>query len=138
MPDLPQTMHYSNPSNSFNSKYMFFKILQNLQENICARVSFVIKLQTACNPIKKGNWHRCFPVNQAEFLRRPFFNRTPPNNCFSTVIVHSLYFHAKQNVSIIKQIFIDQKLTGENAKMTGRNRQLFAALDLTSPNGKVL
>ena len=41
---------------------MFLEISQNLQENICTRVSF----------LKKRLWHRCFPVNFAKFLRPPF------------------------------------------------------------------
>ena len=31
--------------------------------------------------LKKRPWHRCFPVNFAEFLRTPF-HRTPPDDCF--------------------------------------------------------
>ena len=33
-------------------KKMFLEISQNLQENTCARVSFLIKLPQACNFIK--------------------------------------------------------------------------------------
>ena len=43
-------------------KKVFFEILQNSQENTCARVSFLKRL-----------WHRCFSVNFAKFLRTPFF-----------------------------------------------------------------
>ena len=32
----------------------------------------------ACNFIKKRLQHRCFPVKFANFLRTPFFYRTPP------------------------------------------------------------
>ena len=53
-------------------KKVFLKISLNLQENICARVSFSIKLQAL--------WHRCYPVNFANFLRAPFF-RTTPGDC---------------------------------------------------------
>ena len=53
-------------------KKAFLKILQNLQENPCARVSFLIKLQ-----LKKGLWHRCFPVNIAKFLRILFLKLEP-------------------------------------------------------------
>ena len=42
-------------------KRMFLKILQNSQENTCARVSFLIKRL----------WYRCFPVNFAKFSRTP-------------------------------------------------------------------
>ena len=53
---------------------MFLEISQSLQENTCARASYLIKLQaSACNFIKKKNlWYRCFPVNYAKFLRTPF------------------------------------------------------------------
>ena len=46
-------------------KKVVLEISQNLQENTCARVSFLIKL-------KKRLWHRCFPVNFVKFLRIPF------------------------------------------------------------------
>ena len=49
-------------------KKVFFKILQNSQENPCISASFLIKLQP-----KKGLWHMCFSVNIAKFLRTPFF-----------------------------------------------------------------
>ena len=42
-------------------------MLQNSQENLCARVSFLMKLQ-----LKKRLWYRCFPVNIVKFLRTPF------------------------------------------------------------------
>ena len=43
-------------------KKVFLEILQNSQENTCARDSFSEIL-----------WHRCFPVNFAKFLRTLFF-----------------------------------------------------------------
>ena len=48
-------------------KKMFLKISQNSKENTCASVSFLIK---------KGLWHRCFPVNFAKYLRTPFLKNT--------------------------------------------------------------
>ena len=47
---------------------MFLKISQNLRENNCARVSFLMPATL----IKKRLWHRCFPVNFEKFLRTPF------------------------------------------------------------------
>ena len=56
---------------------MFLEILQNSQENTCARVSFLIKLQARpATLLKKRLWHRCFPVNFAKFLRKPFLQNT--------------------------------------------------------------
>ena len=43
------------------------KVSQNLKENTCVIVSFLIKLQV------KRLWRRSFPVNFAKFLRAPFF-----------------------------------------------------------------
>ena len=51
---------------------VFSEISQNSQENTCARLSFLIKLQEACIFIKKRLWHRCFPVSFAKLLRTPF------------------------------------------------------------------
>ena len=50
---------------------MFLKISQNSQENTCAIVSLVIKLQAEAEL-----WHRCFPVNFSKFLRTPFWQNT--------------------------------------------------------------
>ena len=47
-------------------KKVFLEISINSQENTCARVSFLIKLQAW------GLKHSCFPVNFVKFLRTPF------------------------------------------------------------------
>ena len=64
---------------SFSKKValkIFFKI-----HNTCARVSFLIKLQARSLFSKKRFWHRCFPVNFANFVRTPFLQNTPVG-CF--------------------------------------------------------
>ena len=53
---------------------MFLKISQNSQENNCARVFSLIKLSTTL--LKKRDWHKCFPLNFAKFLKIGFFYRT--------------------------------------------------------------
>ena len=54
-------------------KNVFLEILQNSQENTCARVSFLIKLQAQpATLLKKRLWRKCFPLNFAKFLRTPF------------------------------------------------------------------
>ena len=58
-------------------KKAFLKILQTSQENNCARVSFLIKLQPA-TLLKKRLWDWCFSVNFAKYSRIPFFYGTPP------------------------------------------------------------
>ena len=52
---------------------MFLWISQKSQENTCARVSSLIKLQARpAALLKKSVWHRCFPVNFVKFLRTTF------------------------------------------------------------------
>ena len=59
-------------------KKVFLEILQNLQENTCARVSFFTKVAglRAVNLLKKRLRHRCFPVNFAKLLRTPFLQNS--------------------------------------------------------------
>ena len=55
----------------------FLEISQNSQENTCARVPFLIKLQAApATLLKKRLWHRCFPANFVKFLRTSFSQNT--------------------------------------------------------------
>ena len=60
----------------FCKQGVFLEISQNSQENTCAIVSFLIKLQTSglksATSLKKRLWHRCFTVNFAKFLRTLF------------------------------------------------------------------
>ena len=61
----------------FSVKKVFLEISQNSQENTCARVSFLIKLQVSglrpATLLKMRHWNRCFPVNFVKFLRTPFY-----------------------------------------------------------------
>ena len=62
----------------YNPGAAFFKIdalknLQNLQENICARVSFLITLQGwSLELILKETLLQVFPMNLVKFLKTPF------------------------------------------------------------------
>ena len=63
---LRSIKHISNirRSHRCSIKKVFSKISQNSRGNTCARiVSFLITL------LKKGLWHRCFPVNFAKILK---------------------------------------------------------------------
>ena len=53
---------------------MFLEILQYSQEITCVCSLFN---EVACNFIKKGIQHMCFPVNIVIFLRAAFLYRTP-------------------------------------------------------------
>ena len=60
---------------------IFLKISQYSQENTCARVSFLTKLQAwPATLLKKRLWHTCFHVKFAKFLIT--FYRTAPDDCF--------------------------------------------------------
>ena len=66
-------------------KGVLTNLQENLQENICARVSFLIKLQDRgqrpATLLKKRLWHRCFPVN-LQILYEQLFYGTPLVDCF--------------------------------------------------------
>ena len=69
------------------------------EKHLCQSLFFgkVAGLKSA-TLLKKGLWHRCFPVNFPKFRRPPFY-RTPLRGCFCFFIqcyLHSLvytYFH---------------------------------------------
>ena len=72
LPILDKT--YRSSHQRCSVKKVFLEILQNSQENTCARDSFWIKLQAW--GLKKSLWHRCFPVNFANCLKAPFLQNT--------------------------------------------------------------
>ena len=53
------------------------EISQYSQENIYARVSFLIKFQVACNFIKKETLAQVFSCEFYEISKNTFFYRTP-------------------------------------------------------------
>ena len=63
---------------SCSVKKVFLEISQNSQENTCARVYFLIKLQATGN--------RCFPVNFAKFLRTPYLISLFLQNTFQRLL----------------------------------------------------
>ena len=86
--ESPKTEAFLNPKfrSSFSKavaqsrsvKKVFLEISQNSQENTCARVSFLIKLQAACNSIKKGTLAQVFFCEFWETSKNTSFYRTPP------------------------------------------------------------
>ena len=72
LPILDKT--YRSSHQRCSVKKVFLEILQNSQENACARDSFWIKLQAW--GLKKSLWHRCFPVNFANCLKALFLQNT--------------------------------------------------------------
>ena len=53
-------------------KKVFLEILQNSQENTCAKVSFLIKLQAWGNFIKKETLAQLFSSEFGEISKNPF------------------------------------------------------------------
>ena len=58
---------------------MFWKILQYLKENTCARVCYFCKVADLNLQfyLKNQLQHRCFPVNNEKFLRTAFYIKPP-------------------------------------------------------------
>ena len=71
------TKFRSSRPEGFCKKRLFLEILQNSQENTCAWVSFLIKLQV-CNFIKKETVAQVFSCDFCEISRNSFSYRTPP------------------------------------------------------------
>ena len=83
---------------------MLLEISQNSQENNCARVSFLTKLQVA-TLFKKGYWHRCFPVNFAKFLRTTFLKNTSGRPLLKNVLILDQVY---SNTRILTQVKTNQ------------------------------
>ena len=73
------------PPEVFYKKRCSQKFHKNLQENPCARASFLIKLQAwglrPATLLKKRLWHKYFPVNFVKFLTIPFLHQTNIEKC---------------------------------------------------------
>ena len=70
---VSKTYHIHNQPLEVFCQKVLLELSQYLQENTCARVSFLIKVRPWPGTLlKKRLWHRCFPVNLAKFLRTPF------------------------------------------------------------------
>ena len=66
-------------SQKYSVKKVFLEISQNSQENTCARVSFLIKLQVSvCNSIKKETLAQVFSCEFYGISKNTFSYRTPP------------------------------------------------------------
>ena len=59
-------------------KNLFLEISQNSQENTCARVSFLIKLQARLQLYKKRDSGKVFSCEFCEISKNTFVYRTPP------------------------------------------------------------
>ena len=76
--EITVTKHRSIRPEVFGKKGVL-RISQNSQENICARVSFLIKLQVqACNFIKKETLAQVFSCEFCEISKNTFSYRTTP------------------------------------------------------------
>ena len=76
-------------------KKVFLEISQNSQENTCARVSFLIKLQAgACKFIKKESLAQVSSREFWEISKNTFFYRTPLVDASDMYTIdHSLNLH---------------------------------------------
>ena len=54
-------------------KRLFLKISQNVQENTCARISFLINLQAPATLLKKETGARVFSCEFSKILKSIFF-----------------------------------------------------------------
>ena len=94
----------------------FLEISQNLQENTCARVSFLIKLQVSdCNLIVKETLPHVFSCKFCKISKSTFFYRTPVDDCFlkNNFIFHKqCWFGLSSSLETWKCFYKTQKLSG--------------------------
>ena len=84
----------------FSVKNVFLKILQNSQENTCARGSFLIKLQAkACKLIKKETLAQVFSCEFCEIFKNNFFYRTLPVAASDSYRIMQSWWYVLWNVS---------------------------------------
>ena len=97
---------------------MFLEISQSSQENTCARYSFLIKFQAlTCNFIKKRLWHKCFLMNFAKFLKKPFLRNTSGRLLLSIILTAKYERIWKKIMKDISQFtFTCSKLTIETVE----------------------
>ena len=62
-------------------KKVFLEISQNSQENTCAAVSFLIKLEAACNFIKKETLAQVFSIEFCKICKNTF-SQNSLGDCF--------------------------------------------------------
>ena len=82
-------------------KKVFLETLQNLQENTCARISFLIKFRPA-TLLKKRLWHRCFRLNFAKFLRTPFLTEY----LWSLLLHQEIYFSVRKTNRLLNDFLL--------------------------------
>ena len=95
-------------------KKVFLEISQNSQENNCARVSILVKLQP---------WGCEFPVNFAQFLITPFLKEYirwlllnfPTLKCSWFALIFSLTLASL----FLQNFFLYKKSVGKNLKLEG-------------------
>ena len=78
-------------------KGIFRHFSQNSQENTCARVSILIKLQASCNFIKKETLAQVFSCEFCESSKNTTFYRTPPVAAFQEY----QYFHHIETCQLV-------------------------------------
>ena len=92
-------------------KKLFLKISPNSQENTCARVSFLLKLQTeACNFIKTETLVQVFSCEFCEIFKNTFLYRIPPvafslNKYQKTTVKNKINCYLKNYVASLFTFF---------------------------------
>ena len=108
---------------------MFFKILQISQEIICARISFVLKLQAdAWNLIKKEALAQVFSCEFCEIFKNTFFYITP-----LVAASDYKYFLLKSHRSSLPEVLCEKGVLENFTNFTGKH--LFQSLFLKKVAG---
>ena len=105
-------------------KEVFLEILQNPQDSICARVSFLIELQAqTCKFIKKEILTQLFSCEFCEIFKNTFFLQNTSSGCFfRKVLCYTipLIISGKHRNSC-PDVFCKKGVLKDFAKFTGKN-----------------
>ena len=109
-----KNLHHFSPGLSLSILYfkVFLNILQNSQENSCARVSLLIKLQAkAWNCIKKGTLAEVFSDEFLEISKNTFFTEHILATAFEAFIILFMF-------SSFSFVFINALISSTYAKIS--------------------
>ena len=115
-------------------KKIFLEISQNSRENTCTRDSSLIKLQAACNFIKKTPLAQVFSCQFWEISKNSFFYRTPPvaaseQSCVSNMIwrqVKQRMVRVKLHIFLFHLKFVKMKKFILALKQPNSEKRIFA------------
>ena len=105
-------------------KKVFLEVSQKFTgKHLCQRL-FLMKSQTwPATLLKKGLWHKCFPVNFARFLSTPFLQNSP-GGCFCKLQINKRKFFPTYSVMHFAFVFSEYFIFSQYVTITSSKEAL--------------